>query len=97
MINRINKNITKLVNDTLKSPNGKYSRKSLTMFTSYGVAIIMGFYIVVCYSEHALFVFYGFLAMATGQSILALKDKIESRNSNKNTSNDRNIDINIEN
>lgn len=37
----------KLINDTLKAPNGKWSRKSLTMFTSFVVAIILGTYIVI--------------------------------------------------
>jgi len=36
----------KLINDTLKSPNGKWSRKSLTLFVSFVVALVLGFYIV---------------------------------------------------
>lgn len=36
----------KLINDTLKSPNGKWSRKSLTLFVSFVIAVILGFYIV---------------------------------------------------
>jgi len=36
----------KLINDTLKSPNGKWSRKSLTLFSSFVVSLVLGFYIV---------------------------------------------------
>ena len=39
--------MTKLINDTLKSPNGKWSRKSLTLFVSFIISIILGFYIVI--------------------------------------------------
>jgi len=37
----------KIIDDTLKSPNGKWSRKSLTSFVSFACALILGFYIVV--------------------------------------------------
>ena len=33
----------KLINDTLKSPDGKYSRKSLTAFASFTLAIFYEF------------------------------------------------------
>jgi len=33
----------KLINDTLKSPDGKYSRKSLTAFASFTLAIVYEF------------------------------------------------------
>jgi hypothetical protein len=36
----------KLFENTLKSPNGKWSRKSLTLFVSFVVSIILGVYIV---------------------------------------------------
>jgi len=32
----------KIIDDTLKGPNGKYSRKSLTAFGSFFIAIIYG-------------------------------------------------------
>lgn len=37
----------KIIDDTLKSPNGKWSRKSLTSFVSFFCALILGFYIVI--------------------------------------------------
>ena len=36
----------KILNDTLKGPSGRYSRKSLTMLTSFSISIILGLYIV---------------------------------------------------
>lgn len=78
--------IVKILNDTLKSPNGKYSRKSLTMFTSFVVAILLGIYIVFAnlitttpVSEQATDVFYGFLAMAGGTTIITVWDKIRNK------------------
>ena len=34
----------KILEDTLKSPNGKWSRKSLTMFSSWIMAILSGIF-----------------------------------------------------
>ena len=75
------KTIKKIIDDTLKEANGKWSKKSLTMFTSFAIAIIMGFYIVIKYHQYSVEVFYGFLAVALGSSILDLKDKLNKRNS----------------
>lgn len=72
-----------LINDTLKSPEGKWSRKSLTMFTSFVVAIIMGFYIVIKYEQAATEIFYGFILLSGGTSVLALYDKIKGKQINK--------------
>lgn len=76
--------IQKIVNDTLKSPNGKYSRKNLTMFLSMVVSIIVSFIIVLKYESNAIAVLYAWLAMATGQSVLMLKDKMHHRNKPQN-------------
>jgi hypothetical protein len=35
-----------IINDTLKSPSGKWSRKNLTASTSFFVCILLGGYIV---------------------------------------------------
>lgn len=71
--------INKIIDDTLKSPKGKWSRKSLTMFVAFIVAIFQGFYIVIKHEEYAVEVFFGFLAVSLGNSILALHDKIKDR------------------
>lgn len=81
----------KLIDDTLKSPNGKWSRKSLTTFVSFVVSIVLGSYIVVSnyitdrpMSTDAVLVFFGFLTMAGYSNHLSLKDKIDNRNSSLN-------------
>lgn len=75
------KHIIKIINDTLKSPNGKWSRKSLTMFTSFVLAIVHGSYIVVAkeVNHYAIEVFFGFLLLAGGTSALTVYDKIKTR------------------
>lgn len=75
--------IRKIINDTLKSPEGKWSRKNLTMFTSFVVAIIIGFFIVVNYEQSATEIFYGFILLSGGTSVLALYDKIKGKQINK--------------
>jgi len=37
----------KLINDLLKSPNGKYSRKSFMVIVTFIITMILGIYIVV--------------------------------------------------
>ena len=37
----------KLINDTLKGPNGKWSRKSIILFVSFTFAMLLGTYIVI--------------------------------------------------
>jgi len=79
--------IDKLINDTLKEKDGKWSRKSLTMFVSMIVSIATTAVIIVKYESTAIPALYGWLAMATGQSILALNDKKHERNI-KNSNNE---------
>lgn len=37
----------KLINDTLKGPNGKWSRKSIILFVSFTFVMMLGTYIVI--------------------------------------------------
>ena len=78
--------INKIVNDTLKGPKGKWSRKSLTMFASFVVAVLIGTYIVLSHwlserqlSDNAIDVFYGFLATSVGTSALTVWDKLKGK------------------
>lgn len=72
----------KLISDTLKSPNGKWSRKSLTMFVSFIVSIILGTYIVISnyitntpINNYAIDVFQGFLLLTGALSGITVWDK----------------------
>lgn len=85
------KEIYKILNDTLKGPSGKYSRKSLTMFISFGVSILLGSYIVfanyiteIPVNEYAIDVFYGFLMLAGGTSVVTVWDKFKNRDNGSN-------------
>lgn len=85
------KGIEKIISDTLKSPNGKWSRKSLTMFVSFIMGILVGITIVVSHfitdteiSRDAVWVFYGFLTMAGYNGKLTLDDKKNYRENYKN-------------
>ena len=74
----------KIINDTLKN-NGKWSRKSLTAFVSFVIAVIIGGYIVVSdwflqkeINRYAIDVFFGFLALSGGIFGLTVIDKIKN-------------------
>lgn len=74
--------IKKIIDDTLKSPNGKWSRKSLTMFTSFVVSIVLGTYIVICnyitdtpISTNAIDVFQSFMLLTATLSGITVWDK----------------------
>lgn len=76
------KEIIKIFNDTLKDRNGKYSRRSLTMFTSFFLGCICGIFIVVSdlflpreINPYAWLVVGSLLAAGTGQAILIEKEK----------------------
>jgi hypothetical protein len=78
--------ITKIIDDTLKSPEGKWSRKSLTMLTSFVVSIILGSYITFCnyftktaVAENAIDVFYGFLLLSGGTSFMTVYEKLKNK------------------
>lgn len=74
------------VKDTLKSPNGKWSRKSLTVFVSFVLAVLIGAYIVISdyiiereINRYAIEVFYGFLLLGGGTLGLTVYDKIKGK------------------
>lgn len=72
----------KIIIDTLKSPNGKWSRKSLTLFVSFVISLILGFYIVVSdyildkeINKYAIEVFNGFMLLTGAMSGITVADK----------------------
>ena len=78
--------INKIINDTLKSPNGKWSRKSLTMFVSFMMSILSGIFILLSdkflHSEinrYAIDVFFGFLLLSGGTSAMTVWDKLRNK------------------
>ena len=89
-INKIYKTMIKILEDTLKSPNGKWSRKSLTMLTSFIMSIVLGTYIVVSnyitkteINEYAIDVFQGFLLLTGALSGITVWDKQNMFNTKK--------------
>lgn len=85
------KAISKLINDTLKGPNGKHSRKSWTAFVCMVMAVIVGSYIVTSdyfleqeVNRYAISVFYGFLGIGGGTLGLTVIDKIKNKNNEQN-------------
>ena len=78
--------LNKIIDDTLKNPNGKWSRKSLTMLVSFIMCILIGTYIVISnyiteteINKYAIEVFYGFLLLSGGTSALTVYDKIKGK------------------
>tara|TARA_R110000772_G_scaffold156255_1_gene267345 strand:- start:1100 stop:1387 length:288 start_codon:yes stop_codon:yes gene_type:complete len=77
--------LNQIIDDTLKNNKGKWSRKSLTMFVSFNMAIITGITIV-CFNlifdrelnPYAIQVFFGFLALAGGTSAMTVWDKFKN-------------------
>jgi len=72
----------KIISDTLKTPNGKWSRKSLTLFVSFNISIILGFYIVISdyildkeINKYAIEVFNGFMLLTGAMSGITVADK----------------------
>lgn len=67
----------KLINDTLKSPGGKWSRKSLTMLVSFMVTILLAIKIVFSkeINPSAVDVFQGFLLLVGALSGITVWDK----------------------
>lgn len=79
-----------ILKDTLKSPNGKWSRKSLTMFVSFITSIILGTYIVISnyitetpINQYAIDVFQGFLLLTGALSGITVWDKQNMFGKNK--------------
>ena len=86
----MNKSLTKIIDDTLKSPNGKWSRKSLTMLISFTMCVILGTYIVVSnyitkipINQYAIDVFQGFLLLTGALSGITVWDKQNMFNTKK--------------
>jgi hypothetical protein len=78
--------LEKLIKDTLQGPNGKWSRKSLTMFVSFILAINLGTYIVVSdyvlekeINRYAIDVFNGFLILTGTLSGVTVWDKFSNK------------------
>jgi hypothetical protein len=73
----------KLIKDTLKSPDGKWSRKSLTALVAFINAIALGWIIVIApkgtINIYAISVFYGFLGLGGGALALTVVDKIKNK------------------
>lgn len=75
-----------MINDTLKGPNGKWSRKSLTAFVSFVMMVLVGAFIVVSdylipeskeINQYAIMVFYGFMTLGGGTLGLTVVDKMK--------------------
>ena len=71
-----------LVQHTLKSPNGKWSRKSLTLFVSFAISIILGTYITLSdfildeeINKYAIDVFNGFMLLVAALTGATVVDK----------------------
>ena len=78
--------MNKIINDTLKGPSGKYSRKSLTMFISFVMSILSGVFILLSdkflskeINQYAIDVFYGFLLLSGGTSVMTVWDKFKNK------------------
>lgn len=67
--------VKKIINDTLCNADGKLSRKSLTMLTSYIVLILLTVLKVCIENQVTLELLSIYVFMATGQSILTYLDK----------------------
>ena len=71
----------KILEDTLKSPNGKWSRKSLTLFISFMLSIVLGSYIVIAphfsvvINQYAIEVFNSFMLLGAALSGITVADK----------------------
>lgn len=71
-----------IIQDTLKSPNGKWSRKSLTMLSSFAISIVLGAYIVISdrildeeLNRYAIEVFDAFMILTGAMSGVTVLDK----------------------
>lgn len=86
--------LDKLVNDTLKEPDGRYSRKSLTTFASFTLAALVGIFIVVSnyffkeeINRYAIDVFYGFLLLSGGATAATVYEKLKNKSIEENCKN----------
>lgn len=79
----------KLVDNILKSPNGKWSRKSITLFTSFAISIILGTYITLSdfiieeeINKYAIEVFNGFMLLVAALTGATVVDKFATKSPN---------------
>jgi len=86
------KKLNKIIDDTLKSPQGKWSRKSITMVVSFIVAISIGTYIVIAnyitetpVNEWAIEVFNAFMLLTATLSGITVWDKFKNGNKEDET------------
>jgi len=82
----------KIIDDTLKSPDGKWSRKSLTMLSSFVIAVILGAYIVTSdffiakeINRYAVDVFNGFLLLVAALTGATVADKFTPKKQEQKT------------
>jgi len=78
-----------IIDSTLKSPNGKWSRKSLTLFISFAISIILGTYITLSdfilkeeINKYAIEVFNGFMLLVAALTGATVVDKFATKNPN---------------
>lgn len=71
----------KIINDTLKTPSGKWSRKSLTAFTSFVFALIYESGLPIIFKiETKEYVFITLLALTATSLGLTVVDKLKIEN-----------------
>lgn len=68
----------KILDDTLKNPDGKYSRKSLTAFTCLFVAIVLAVIDTLHCCEVNIEIFFAFLGSAVGTLGMTIYDKFKN-------------------
>jgi hypothetical protein len=69
----------KILDDTLKNPDGKYSRKSLTSFVCLGVAIVLAIIDTLHCCEVNIEIFFAFLGSAVGTLGMTIYDKMKNK------------------
>lgn len=79
----------KIFKDTLQSPNGKWSRKSLTLFVSFITASLIGWHIVYAplfgfiVNDYTLKVFDAFMFLVMGLTLGTIVDKFTPNKTTK--------------
>jgi hypothetical protein len=71
--------IIKLFNDTLKTPKGKWSRTSLTMFTCLFAALWYLAFELMNHQKFYIEAFYALLGVSTGMKWIDVVDKHKSK------------------
>jgi hypothetical protein len=71
--------ILKLIDDTLKTPKGKWSRTSLTMFTCLFAALWYLAFELMNHQKFYIEAFYALLGVATGMKWIDVVDKHKSK------------------